>query len=166
MMKRCLKLVLALGLVLPMTGCMSRMAYDDESSRAEAEALVLKFAESMTQGRESALMEIASAPFWVDKWMVTLDELREEIPDDSPSDPPQLSGLKLRIYPLSDLAALRPKVWEQLKGSNPEWLKDVYLGAVALDLKDSDDDQPSTENGFLLLRRVNGAWKLAGLLEE
>ncbi|PKL77391.1 MAG: hypothetical protein CVV27_05620 [Candidatus Melainabacteria bacterium HGW-Melainabacteria-1] len=152
----CLALLTSL-LILP--GCMSRMA-QDSAEQTQAEALIRQFATVMAKQDAEGLLEIASVPFWVDDWIESRETLREEFPDDAQDQNPELGPMELRIYPLADLAALRPKVWQSLKDSNPAWIQDMYVAAVAVEIDDR------SESGLFLLRRVNGKWTLAGLIEE
>lgn len=165
--KSVLKYALLSGLVAISTGlsgCMTRVAHEgqhDPAAEQQVIALTRQFAEAMKSGRGPALIEISSFPFWVDDWM-DQQTLLAEMPHDAGDDMPELEELKVRIYPLSDLEVLNPRVWETLKAAKAEYIENMYLGAIALKAKDS----AHTEHGFILLRKTAGKWTLAGLIEE
>lgn len=144
---------------LLVSGCMSRMAAEDTG---QAEALMRQFLVDMLEGDTKGMVAASSAPFWMDEWIIDADALSEEMPDDPPEDQMQLAEVRVRVYPLGDLAVLRPLIWRELQKADPDWLKDLSVVAVALRIKGHD----KTEAGLALLRRVNGEWRLAGLIEE
>ena len=146
--------------LLLVSGCISRMAQEPED-RAGAEAVMRNFITDMVEGDADGMIASASMPFWIDRWFLTAAELREEMPDDAAVDLPGLSEVVVRVYPIGDLAVLRPEVWNALKDSNSAYLENLYVAAVALRFKEGEP-----EAGLALLRRVNGAWRLAGLIED
>ncbi|HEY9839821.1 MAG TPA: hypothetical protein V6D23_05130 [Candidatus Obscuribacterales bacterium] len=154
-MKRYYSLLLT---ALLLTSCMTRMGHEDND--AQAQAAVQQMVDMIMSGKRAQLAEMASLPFWMDDWLTDRQSLQAKFTARMPESEPKPTRLMVRIYPLGDLAALRPKVWETLKASDPAYLKDLYVAAVALDL----DNNP--QSGLLLLRKVDGVWRLAGMLEE
>ncbi|HEY9839822.1 MAG TPA: hypothetical protein V6D23_05135 [Candidatus Obscuribacterales bacterium] len=153
---------LALGAMLLLPGCMSRMV-EEPQDQAGAEAVIRTFLTDLLEEDGKGLMQSISLPFWTEEeWIVDSKTLQEELPDDGPQEIPMLGEIVVRIYPLADMAVLEPKSWANLKDSNPAYLKDLYVAAVAL--RERSDRDP--ESGLVLLRRVNGSWRLAGLLDH
>lgn len=153
-MKKNLSL-LCLGLML-LTGCMTRM----EHETPDAQAAVQQIVDTIVSGHRSHLAEMVSLPFWMDHWQTNIQTVQDKLGRDQSAEKPRARKLKMRLYPLEDLAVLRPKMWEQVKQAKSEWLQDVWVAAIALEI----DGQ--VESGLLLVRKVNGTWKMAGLLEE
>ncbi len=159
-----LKLIVATALLSSLlTGCMSRMQQDSDTQAAEA--VVSNFLKYSVSKDGPALKGLVSNPFWLERWYPDADGFIDEFVQDVSDDAhiPKPSGVVFRVYPIGDLAAIRPKVWLALKRqSTPEQLQNLYLGAAAIDFEDRD----KYEGGLLLLRKVEGRWSLAGLIEE
>jgi hypothetical protein len=124
-----------------------------------AEALQ-QLVDAVISGQRARIAETASLPFWIDSWITDMDSLRAKFNLAPPESEPRATNLVVRLYPVAHLDALRPEIWEQLKTADPAWLTDLYVAAIALEL----DGRP--ESGLLLLRRVDGQLKLAGMVEE
>jgi hypothetical protein len=158
---RLIGLYLSCLLLLP--GCMSRLSHasPDVPDTPAAEAVLRNFIEHTVARDGKGLSALVSSPFWVDKWIpdaqTVVDEFLEE---DLEDELPGVAGLAIRIYPLADLAAIRPKAWLALqKSSTPAQLEGLYLGVMGLKV----EGEAHAESGLVLLRYLNGAWSLAGL---
>jgi len=136
------------------TGCMTRLNAEDP----EATASVQKIVDTILSGKRTKVADMVSLPFWMDKWISDLETVRAEM--GSNVDGPSVAKLQLRLYPIADLAVLKPRFWAQLQAADPAKLQDLVLGAMAVEL------DGKTESGFVLLRRVDGEWRLAGIFEE
>lgn len=154
-------LVLALGLLL-LPGCLSRVAIDADAER-EIETLTRQLVRVLMQKEPQGLAAVVSLPFWEGAWTSTLRDFRAEQFDGPAPVPvrPDEVDVRLRLYPLADLAALRPEVWQDLKASSPEQLQGLYLAVAGLTFKDNG----RTDALILLLRHVDGHWRVAGLFE-
>lgn len=156
-----------------LSGCMSRMSYEVED-QPQARQVVQRFIEVLVKGEQGQFMQIASAPFWMGEWLDDLEEVSQEMPEDGEEGLEGIQQMEVRIYPASDLAALNPAAWDELKQAGPEQLEGLYVAAVGLyfselsadDEEASEAEAPSPEDGLLLLRRVNGSWKLVGLIQK
>lgn len=147
---------------LLLSGCASRQGYQPEDTAA-AESVVRRFVDGVLAEDAESLSGLVSSPFWADEWIPDAQSVIEEFVSDASEDIPDSVDITFRLYPLGDLAALRPDFWADLQAaSTPEQLKDLYLGAVALNFP----DKPDAEGGLMLLRKVDGRWTLAGLIEE
>lgn len=159
-----------------LSGCMSRMSQEVED-QPQARQVVQRFIDVLVKGDQGQFMQIASAPFWMGEWLDELEEVSQEMPEDGEEGLQGIEQMEVRIYPASDLAALHPAAWDELMQAGPEQLEGLYVAAVGLyfegmspdsgdDEEDYEDEAPSPEDGLLLLRRVNGSWKLVGLIKK
>ncbi|HEY9844193.1 MAG: hypothetical protein ACAI44_24560 [Candidatus Sericytochromatia bacterium] len=153
------------GLLL--TGCMERMSHEPSQDPAGAQALIENFAQVLATPKTDAnvekLMALTSLPFYFEEWHTDADVLMHKLSDNLMGDFPGHGSLLVRVYPLEDLSVLIPKRWEELKANTPKlFLKDLFLGVAAVKIKGTD----TMETGYVLLRRVEGRWKLAGLIEK
>lgn len=133
---------------------MTRMQSEDP----EAVAAVQHIVDTIVSGQRDKVADMVSLPFWMDTWFTDREQVRAKMGGNE--GVPTTAKMQLRIYPLSDLAVLKPRFWDKIKTAEPAWLADLTLGAIAIEL------DGRIETGFLLLRRVDGQWRLAGLLEE
>jgi hypothetical protein len=148
---------LTLSSVMLLSSCMSRISHEPED---QAQVLVQTFVKQLAAGNREGILELVSTPFWSDKWVTKAEDIRKNMPSQPEAGLANVSKIEIRIYPIEDLAALSPETWEAIKTGSPEALQDLYVAAVGLYLKGNPED------GLLLLRRVNGVWRLAGLIEE
>lgn len=160
--------LLSLGLLGPLTGCASWMAQEQAAVQNEpsAEAAVRGLL-AVLLGRPGAdISRVSSLPFWAGGWIEDPDTLQQSFAaeGDSGHDPARLE-LTLRLYPVGDLEAFDPALWRQLQAAGPELLGELRLGVVGLHLPTADEGDAATERLLLLMRRVDGQWRVAGLLE-
>ncbi|PKL77392.1 MAG: hypothetical protein CVV27_05625 [Candidatus Melainabacteria bacterium HGW-Melainabacteria-1] len=142
-----------------LTGCLAPQAREADQRNAEAMAAVERIVNVIVSRRRDQISEMASLPFWSDRWITNQQELQAEFRA-NPDQTIQAKQLALRVYPLADLAALHPEAWAQIRSAEPAWLEQLYIGAIALEV------DGSTESGLLLLRKVDGRWTLAGILDN
>jgi len=160
---------LVLGLVfsslLLTTACSkTKGAESGPSDQAQVKHVVTRFVEDLTSSGERN-MQVYSTPFWADgHWVTTMEQLEEEIPDDPPENFPGIKSVDLRLYPVAHLDVLFTSAWKRLKSSPiPEnGLKDVYVAAIMIEINGTQ----KTEKGWLLVRKVDGLWKVAGVVEN
>lgn len=147
-----------------LSACMSRTVTEqlDPTAQEQVKALSANFITQMATGNRAEFLKLASLPFWADSWITEVQELADEFPGAIAGESPNLAKLMVKLYPLSELEYLHPQAWEQLKDSQPEYLKDLYLAAVAF----TATEGANPEHGFLLVRKQAGKWTLAGLLED
>ncbi|MGE3724544.1 MAG: hypothetical protein AB7I41_03280 [Candidatus Sericytochromatia bacterium] len=136
------------------TGCYSQFKTHDP----DAEAVVQKLVDTIVSGQRSQIAEMVSLPFWMDKWHTDLESVRAKLGGNEGG--PKAVKMKLRLFPLSELAVRKPILWQELQEADPTWLADVVLAEMTLELNGK------TEVGLLFLRKVGTQWRLAGLVEQ
>lgn len=148
-----------LGLLL-CTGCLSRQ--NVEMDETEAVALFRTFFVDMLEADAPGIKAISSKPFWLDSWVSDQALLDSEFGKKQATSVPPIQKIVVRLYPVDDLAVLKPKLWETLKQTDAATLKELYLAAIAIYVQ----DKQTPESGFALVRRVDGRLRVAGLIEE
>lgn len=161
-MKKFQAFLLSSFLVSGLSGCMTRMN-SDHLDQAAAQQTLENFVDGMIHSNLDQISANASLPFWVEeRWLEDAESFKKELAGEAPEDFEGFSLLKVKLYPLSDLEVLMPKVWEQLKQSPRLYFKDLYLGSVVMQEK----AEPTPRQGFMLLRWAEGQWKIAGLIDK
>ena len=148
-----------------LTGCYKQSDADFESSdQALVQQLVTRFVDDLNSSGERN-MQVYSVPFWADgHWVTSMEQLVAEIPQDNTAEFPGLKSMHLRMYPVAHLDVLFASAWERLQNSDlpDKGLEGVYAAAITLEIEGTG----KTEQGWLLLRKVEGLWKVAGVIEH
>lgn len=145
---------------LLLSGCMSRMSHEVEDLPAGT-AFVQDFVRVLARGDRDGIMARASTPFWIEEWNDDLQDVRDQMPEDEEEMLMEILKTEIRIYPVGDLAAIDPEAWQALEDTSDGELSQLYVAVVGLYFEDEDP-----EEGLLLLRRINGKWSLAGVIED
>jgi hypothetical protein len=159
---------IALGFMLPailLSSCFRGTESESgPSEQAEVKHVVSRFVEDLTSTGERN-MQVYSVPFWADgHWVTTMEQLKKEIPHNSSGDFPGIKSLDLRLYPVNHLDVLFTSAWQRLQTSElPEQgLEGVYAVAIMIEIEGA----AKAEQGWLLVRKVDGIWKIAGVIER
>lgn len=151
--------LIVLGLLM-CTGCLSRN--NVELDETEAESLFQRFFVEMLDADVPGIKAISSTPFWLDNWVSDQSLLDREFGKKQVEKVPPIQKIVVRLYPVGDLAILKPKIWQTLKQTDPATLTDLYLAAIAIYIS----EEKTPESGFALVRRVEGRLYVAGLIED
>lgn len=139
--------------------------YPESSDHQQAKVLITDFVEGLLATNKRNF-DVYTTPFWVDShWTETMDDLKKEIPSSGSGDMVGIHDLKLRLYPINHLDVLNHRAWKRLKDNPktlPARLDNLYIAAVTLKMKGSD----KVEHGWVLMRKIDGNWKVAGIIEE
>lgn len=159
---------LFLGAIVPallLNGCFRADDSESEiSEQAKVKHVVSSFVADLTSSGERN-MNVYSVPFWADgHWVMTMEQLQKEIPHKSGGDFPGIKSLDLRLYPVAHLDVLFASAWNRLQASKlPEQgLEGVYAAAIMIEIESA----AKAEQGWLLVRKVDGVWKIAGVIER
>lgn len=143
-----------------LSACPKYQPQPGPSDEEEVKGLVTHFITDLTVSGQRN-MEVYSVPFWADgHWIETMEALKAEIPEGRESEFPGLDSIHLRIYPLAHLDVLFPSALRRLQRTKPPAgaLDGVYVAAINLEIHKAG----KSEQGWLLLRREEGRWKVAG----
>ena len=150
---------------LVLTSCHKQMQTEPgHEDRSQVKFLVERFVDDMTTTGERNL-DVYSVPFWADgHWILSMEQLAKEIPKGGNQEFPGLKSLNLRLYPVEHLDVLFSSAWQRLQESEiPEHaLDEVYATAIVIEIEGAG----RTEQGWLLMRKMDGMWKVAGVVER
>ena len=151
---------------LALTGCQKQAPPQEAIDQTQVETLVKDFLTELAGG-EPRPMGVYSVPFWADgHWVLTEEQLRQEIPSTGPEDAIVVQQVGVRLYPIAHLDVLNPSGFKRLQEdqTSATAMEGLYVAAVRAQYQERGQDRDET--GWLLMRRTPSGWKVAGVIEK